>query len=270
MSFILLLALVLVAGTAAAVWQSARPEAKPLERPGFALSFDDRTVHEWYELRDLFRRYNAKATFYVTQSDQLKADEIRKLRHLQAAGCEIGSHGFRHVDVHDFLKTNTVDAYMQHEIHPSVEHLEELGFDIRTFAYPYGANHALVEPRLEKHFELTRDIYALRHTLLGLHLDEPITLADAIYCNGSPQKRLKALTIDNESGVTKNHITQALSRARENGEIVLFYGHKPESGGDKSNPIGTDVALIEHLFKTAQDLGLASYTMNEVAGRDQL
>ncbi|MGA0557440.1 polysaccharide deacetylase family protein [Larkinella sp. VNQ87] len=258
----------LLVATALAGWQLSRPKTIPLSRPGFALSFDDRTVHEWYQLRDLFQRYNAKATFYVTQSDQLASDEINKLRHLQKYGCEIGSHGFRHVDATEFLKTNSPDAYMKHEIHPSVEHLNELGFQVRTFAYPYGANHESVEPHLEQHFVLTRDIYALRHTLFGLHLDEPITMADAIYCDGQPKKRVRALTIDNESGVTKHHITQALHRARKKGEIVLFYGHKPEFEGDNTHPLGTDVELIEHLFKTAQELGLQSYTMNEVAERD--
>ena len=268
MRTILLAALVLVVGITVVAWQSLRPAAIPLSRPGFALSFDDRTVHEWYELRDLFQRYNARATFYVTQSDSLQADEITKLRHLQEVGCEIGSHGFRHVDVHEFLKENTPDAYMKHEIHPSVQHLNDLGFQVRTFAYPYGANHESVEPHLEKHFVLTRDIYSLRHTLFGLHLDKPITNADAIYYDGTPQKRFLALTIDNESGVTKKNITQALHRAKKRGEIVLFYGHKPELNSDNSYPLGTDIELLEHMFKTAQELGLYSYTMNEVAGRE--
>jgi peptidoglycan-N-acetylglucosamine deacetylase len=50
------------------------PSGKP-GAGGIALSFDDHFIKEWYELRPLFQKYNAKATFFITCPDSLNAEK---------------------------------------------------------------------------------------------------------------------------------------------------------------------------------------------------
>ena len=68
-----------------------------IKRSGICLSFDDRTVKEWYEIKDLLKKYNSHVTFFITQFDSLDSTEIRMLRELENEGHEIGSHGALHV-----------------------------------------------------------------------------------------------------------------------------------------------------------------------------
>ena len=72
-------------------------QKKPVQQAGIAVSFDDRFVKEWYQLRPLLKKYNAKCTFYITQPDSLSDEEVKLLHELQKEGHEIGCHGAMHV-----------------------------------------------------------------------------------------------------------------------------------------------------------------------------
>ena len=52
---------------------------KTVRQAGLALSFDDRFVKEWTQLRPLLKKYNVKATFYITQPDSLSDEEVLML-----------------------------------------------------------------------------------------------------------------------------------------------------------------------------------------------
>jgi ribosomal protein L19 len=64
---------------------------------GICLSFDDRSINEWFELRELLNGNEVRATFFITQADSLNSLEIHKLKVLQNDGHEIGFHGNMHV-----------------------------------------------------------------------------------------------------------------------------------------------------------------------------
>jgi peptidoglycan/xylan/chitin deacetylase (PgdA/CDA1 family) len=68
----------------------------PTAKAGLCLSFDDYCVDEWFTLRELFLKYNARVTFFVTKFDTLTTTQVQKLRILQQDGHEIGFHGARH------------------------------------------------------------------------------------------------------------------------------------------------------------------------------
>ena len=86
------------------------------ERSGIALTFDDNYIDEWYAVRSIFQRYDAHATFYVSQYDGLDEDQIDKLRTLQADGHEIAFHGRYHTDAAAYLETHTIQQYLDYEI----------------------------------------------------------------------------------------------------------------------------------------------------------
>ena len=72
-------------------------QGKTVQQGGIAISFDDRFVKQWYQLRPLLKRYNVKCTFYITQPDSLSDEEVKMLHQLQKEGHEIGCHGAMHV-----------------------------------------------------------------------------------------------------------------------------------------------------------------------------
>ena len=62
-------------------------------QPGFALTFDDTYVKEWYGLREILASYDVRATFFVTRFAQLTDDDINKLRELEQGGGGGGARG---------------------------------------------------------------------------------------------------------------------------------------------------------------------------------
>jgi len=107
-------------------------------RCGISLSFDDNSVDEWFGLLDLFARYDARATFFVTKYDQMTDDQKAKLHALADAGNSIEAHGKSHVHGVDYVDAHGLTAYIEDEVRPSIEELRADGFTPRAFAYPYG------------------------------------------------------------------------------------------------------------------------------------
>jgi len=50
-------------------------------KPGVAITFDDRSIDDWYAIKNLLSDpfYHAKATFFVTRFDTLDEDDILHL-----------------------------------------------------------------------------------------------------------------------------------------------------------------------------------------------
>ena len=88
--------------------------------PGICLSFDDRSINEWFELRDIFLENDVRATFFITQLDSISKSEIAKLKVLEAEGHEIGFHGVHHVLSEHYIKENSYADYLNYEMNPGL------------------------------------------------------------------------------------------------------------------------------------------------------
>ena len=127
---------------------------------GIALTFDDRYVEEWTQLRPLLKKYGAKATFYVTQFDSLSPNEIRLLHELVKDGHEIGAHGAAHIRVLDWLRGGgALDDFFKLEIEAEVHSMNKAGFRPVTFAHVGGQQTWWTDRRLLRdYFQLLRDV----------------------------------------------------------------------------------------------------------------
>src|SRR5579862_2460832 len=67
------------------------------KRGGICISFDDRSIKEWHDMRELLNQHKAKVTFFVCQFDLLTTREIKMLKELSEDGHEIALHGAIHV-----------------------------------------------------------------------------------------------------------------------------------------------------------------------------
>jgi hypothetical protein len=132
-------------------------------RPGIALSFDDTEIDAWFEFRDVFARFDARATFFVTRYHEWSDDARAKLHVLFDEGHSIEAHGVNHVNVCLYAETHglaahDLDAYIAEEVMPSVEVLRADGFTPHAFAFPGGIEGNEIIDALAPHIEITRGI----------------------------------------------------------------------------------------------------------------
>jgi peptidoglycan/xylan/chitin deacetylase (PgdA/CDA1 family) len=127
-------------------------------RAALSLSFDDAHVDEWYDLRELFTRYEARVTFFLSRYDRLSGEERDKLRALAGDGHSIEAHSRRHQEAPVYVEDSGLDAYMEEEALPSIENLRADGFDPIAYAYPFGARTSELDDALLEHVQLLRSV----------------------------------------------------------------------------------------------------------------
>jgi peptidoglycan/xylan/chitin deacetylase (PgdA/CDA1 family) len=127
-------------------------------RAGFALSIDDSDVDAWLSARDLFRRYGARISFYVTRFDRLTDERRAALHALVDDGHTVEAHGLRHLVAPDYVEEHGLAAYLNDEALPSIELLRADGFDPISFAYPYGNRTSELDDALLEHVQTVRTV----------------------------------------------------------------------------------------------------------------
>jgi peptidoglycan/xylan/chitin deacetylase (PgdA/CDA1 family) len=111
-------------------------EDDAVKYPYVHLCFDDHSVSNWYALRDLLNKYQAKVVFYVDSFHLLGSDELQMLRDLRLDGHVIGCHGKSHKDAIAYSRRFNVEQYIDDEILPAMENMAGAGFKPTHFAFP--------------------------------------------------------------------------------------------------------------------------------------
>ncbi|WP_204042412.1 polysaccharide deacetylase family protein [Acrocarpospora phusangensis] len=118
--------------------QTAGRAAKP--KIIVSLGFDDGDASHAM-VGSLLKRYGMRGTFYINSGDLGKSGFLtrRQVRTLAKQGHEIGGHTLHHVRL-----TEVAPLTARKEICQDRKALLGMGFKVRTFAYPYGAENAKV------------------------------------------------------------------------------------------------------------------------------
>ncbi len=219
-------------------------QQKEIKRPGICISFDDRSIKEWYDMRDLLKKYSSQVTFFVTQFDSLDSSEIIMLKELERDGHEIGSHGALHVVSEFYIKENTYKEYLENEIDASISSMIERGFTPKSFAYPYGAKYWFSDMILLKKFKILRGVEPINN-------EKNLTLLDNIYYTYNGDKTLSSIGIDKINGLTKEIINKAIKRAFDNKEVLMLHGHSPLTNTENTN-YNFDINLLEYILNEAK------------------
>lgn len=230
---------------------------KEIRRPGICISFDDRTVREWYGMKELLKAYDSHVTFFVTQFDSLDSVEIGMLKELQKEGHEIGSHGALHLLSESFIKENSYNEYIKKEIEASILTMKKNGFTPKSFAYPYGAKYWFTDMILMNKFDVLRGVERI-------NAEKDLSLIDNIYYSFDGDRTLSAIGIDQNSGLTKDMIQKALKRASDNKELLMLYGHSPVTNTN-NGPYSFDIDLLEFILVEAKKNNLQHFSFSELA-----
>jgi peptidoglycan-N-acetylglucosamine deacetylase len=232
---------------------------------GIAISFDDHFIKEWYELRPLFQKYNAKATFFITCDDSLNAEEVAMLKQLEKEGHEIGFHGTVHAKSTELMAAGGPKGYIETELEPGMRHMTAAGFRPTSYAHPGGNHNDRVDSvLLTKGFTILRDVAISRRKYNGFQLYAlPAKWMNWIFYPFEGEKKVDALMIDTDE-VSEEEITEAIGKAKETGTALMVFGHEPLYGPPQSGEYGFNVSFLAAILREADKQGLKFYTMSEL------
>lgn len=237
-----------------------------VQKAGIAISFDDRFIKEWYQLRPLLKKYNAKCTFFITQPDSLSQEELVLLHKLEKEGNEIGCHGAMHVRSMYYIWDFSLKEYMKNEIFSALKTMKKQGFSPKTFAHPGGSQTWYSDRELLKHFKLLRDVSMKTRTLWNYDYTHEIEDIDEIFHQHDGTRKVNALLIDTSAKLTIEDIKKGLKRASKEGSIMMMFGHKPlTKTTQKADEYGFDVKFLEQILEESAKLNLKTYTMQELS-----
>jgi peptidoglycan/xylan/chitin deacetylase (PgdA/CDA1 family) len=113
------------------------------------ITFDDGNVDNYDYAFPIMQKYGFTGTVYIV-ANRLASEgylSIEQLQELAAAGWEIGSHSMTHLDL-----ANAPAEQLRQEIIGSRLHLEkEIGVDVLSFAYPFGAFTSTLGKKVENY-----------------------------------------------------------------------------------------------------------------------
>ena len=218
---------------------------------GVALTFDDKTIDQWFELRDLFQQNNTHVTFFITLwGNDLDQDSIEKLRTLQEDGHEIAFHGYNHVNADAYLENHSIQQYLDYEIIPGIEVMNNAGFYPVDFAYPFGSENDTLTAALQNYFVHVRGTDS--------YIDDPF-----LYEYGSNQLLIEGAGIDDLTyGNTINDIYDAISNAKQEDKILILYAHEPVQTVTENYTISHD--RIEKILINVSQQDMKFYTVSEL------
>jgi hypothetical protein len=244
-------------------WSCQSPSSRPAA--GIALSFDDRHVQDWTQLRPVLKKYNARVTFYVTQFDSLSPQEVAQLHDLQKDGHEIAAHGAAHIRVLDYLRGGgSLDDFYKYEIEAELISMRKAGFQPVTFAHVGGQQTWWTDRRLlSDYFILLRDVAMTERKISFLTLKKAVFAMDDVFYQFDGASKVDALLIDQVTNITPTQLREGLVRAQNTQSVFVLFGHRPLFA-PSDEPYAFSVKTLETFLADAQRMGLKTYTMREL------
>lgn len=133
-------------------------DLEPMDAPftGVAFAFDDDAIDAWFGARDVFMRYGATLTFFVTYYATFTEEGRQRLHALADDGHAIEAHGVNHLSAVTYAADHGAEAYVTDEVLPSIQILRDDGFDPTSFAYPGGARSDETDAAIAPHVRYLR------------------------------------------------------------------------------------------------------------------
>src|SRR5439155_3191160 len=102
--------------------------------------------------------YGAHVTFFVSRYIALEDYQHGQLHDLAADGHDIAAHTVLHLNAPLYVEDHGVAAYLDDEALPSIDVLRSDGFDVTSFAYPFGARTGELDDALLEHIPIVRSV----------------------------------------------------------------------------------------------------------------
>lgn len=206
---------------------------------GIMLSFDDYTVESWEDALHLFDKYDVDVTFFVNAS--VPCDFCHEA---ERRGHEIGYHTRNHVKLTDVSE----DEFYQETV-SDLETFREEGFEMSSFAYPYGAYEDWMNVELLKYYDTVRGAWAFK----GYNRE---SVSEGF---------VESVSIDNIHYKTDEEFRREIQKMLddlltcEEGTVASMFSHAIDNGDWCIQP-----DRLEILFQEAKKRGIEFYTFSEL------
>lgn len=225
-------------------------EPKPY-KAGVVISFDDAYVDEWFDADKVLKKYDWKATFCVCRIDSIGTPQIKKLLELQKEGHEIAGHGYHHYNAVKFVHKYGIDEYMKQEINPMIASMKKKGFNVSSFAYPYGERSDELDKALSPKFKVIR----------GRDFCDNVPEKEGSYFRDS--KFMYAFDIDNNHiHFSIPYLLELLDYTKKNNKILILCSHKPVKNLTKNYQI--KIETLEFVCKYMKLNDMKFYRLSDL------
>ena len=205
---------------------------------------------QWVAADSVLQEYRWKATFCVARFDTISADNVRKLSALQASGHEIAAHGYSHLNAVEYVQDKSMEAYFDVDIFPLLDSMQAKGFQVRSFAYPFGARKSAIDQQLLKRFDVVR----------GTTYGKREAKNHRCFSNGTTV--VWGLGMDSHYGNDIDYVVELLEYAKWNGKFLILYGHMPREL-DMEQYV-TSYTKLKQICQFINENGMHFVTLNEV------
>ncbi len=211
-------------------------------------TFDDFGGDNWVKADELFKKYDAHATFLV--SGNLTDKHIEVMKKLQDAGHTVGLHSVGHANATSDPQIYTPEAYFNEQIKPQLDICKADNINVTAFAYPNNRHNEEFDKYLFQHFDFLR---------AGVGADkQPVFV---------PKKQLKRKIVLQGKGIGKyynsdlNEIKKLLDHAAETNSMIAFFSHDIFPDAPR---IHMPTEWLEELLKHASERKMRIIGANEI------
>jgi peptidoglycan-N-acetylglucosamine deacetylase len=226
--------------------------SKPNTSGGIVFSFDGQSVQSWLGYRELFEKYHIKATFFVNPGDKEDPEMEKGLKTLKGDGHEIACHGISTIS--QAVVTMNAPAFYAWEAGSQIKLLEDMGFNIESYAYTY----ALAPDSLDKYM-LGKFKY-LRKSMWNQY-NTTIDNYDNIFARPDSFSVVHSMGIDCNNLISLENLQSGIERAKKNNEVLVLHAHKIDASGLNFtiNP-----QYLEEVFKLCKKENIPSIRIRDL------
>lgn len=220
-------------------------------------TFDDSHYHGWLRHIELFRQYNARATFFY--QGEITQEMICSMRTLQQHGHSIGLHTLNHKDAVPHMEEMGADVYITEQILPQLQAVRSAVIPVNSFAYPNNRRTEFTDKALSPYFKHLRAGIPSRPAK-GFWIasqDDAYTSLKKI----PSQAVLPGVGIGDFYLSTLENLDAALKRCADNNELIVFFSHNIAPGAGHVH-MSTETLL--HCLKKAKELGIKIIGIDEL------
>lgn len=224
----------------------------PQPKGGIIFTFDSGDPVLWAKSRDLFNKYEIKATFFIVNPAVLSEAQISALRVLQGDGHEIACNGMKRIDARTYW--GSAANFFKDEAEPAINSLNQMGFKVVSYAYSYGLAPDSVDNLMLQHVRyLRKATWNMNNTLIENY--------DNIFAKTDSFNIVTGMNIDGNYYLEPTNIESGIIRAQNKNQVLVLRANTIDNSG---SDFTISPAYLEQVFKLCRKDNVKSIRMQDL------
>ena len=234
-------------------------EAPDTIQKGIIFCIDDYYVEDFYkpDHYNYIQQTGIKMTYFICQYHALDSTRKAIIDKFYHDGHEIAFHGTHHIRATDYLKDHSIEDYINYEILPDLTLMEQKGYNINDFSYPYGSHTAELDSVLFNNFFYFIKLGSTRFWF---------------YSKPENKKIIHPFPLDDRYwklyNLNMNMVLKFIDSADRSDKIIMFYSHRlHDQYNDNAN--STWFEKFRMIMDYAKEKGFRFYTLQDLQKMDK-